>query len=249
MSITNSFDIDSDAILNPENFGSRIENFPEVAIATFDDKIIDLVKNRRDVEIICDMHRTHPRQIYKTKHNNKTIAVWQTLCGGPASAMLLEQMIAKGSKKFVFFGTCGTLDKNISSGNFIVPTSAYRDEGTSYHYLAVDDYVEVKTANRLSQIMRDLGLPHIKAKTWTTDAVFRETGNNMLKRKDEGCLAVDMECASIMAVGQFRGVDVYHFLYAEDNLDSSEWERRNRVVTMDTREKYLTIALDIASMI
>ncbi|MCL2402273.1 MAG: nucleoside phosphorylase [Oscillospiraceae bacterium] len=250
MSIINAFDAASEAIIEPERLAQKIENFPEIAVATFDDKIIDFVKSRPDAEIISDMHKSHTRHIYNIEHKNKAIAVYQTLCGGAASAALLELMIAKGAKRFVFFGTCGTLDKDVSSGNFIVPIAAYRDEGTSYHYLKADDnYVEVKTADKLSQIMRELKLPHKKAKTWTTDAVFRETRNNMISRKNEGCLTVEMECASIMAVALFRGVEVYQFLYAEDNLDSSDWERRNRIVTMDTREKYLNIALNIASMI
>ena len=241
--------MESEAIINPEHLERKIENFPEVAVATFDDKIIDLVKERPDTEIISNMHRTHTRQIYRIEHKSKIIAVWQTLCGGAASAALLELMIAKGAKKFVFFGSCGTLDKNVSSGNFIIPTAAYRDEGTSYHYLKSGDYVDVKTADKLSLIMQELKLPHKKAKTWTTDAIFRETKNNMRQRKNEGCLTVEMECASIMAVGQFRGVEVYQFFYTEDNLDSTIWERRNRIVTMDTREKYLNIALDIAAMV
>jgi len=249
MSIENAFDIQSAAILNPTNIAQKIEGFPEVAVATFQDSVIDFVKERPDAEVIGRMGASQQKQIYKLEHNYKEIAIWQTMIGGSAAAALLEMMIAKGAKKFIFFGSCGTLDKSISSGNFIVPTAAYRDEGTSYHYLVASDYVEVKTADKLSRIMHELKLPHIKAKTWTTDALFRETKSNMLKRKSEGCLAVEMECASIMAVGQFRDVEVYQFLFAEDNLDSSEWERRNRIVTMDTREKYLHIALDIASMI
>lgn len=246
MSIINAFDLISEAILNPEHIASKIENFPETAVAIFDDKIIELVKNYIDTEIISYMSNTQPRKIYKIEYKNKTLAIYENLIGGAASAALLEVMITKGAKKFLFFGTCGSLDKDISSGNFIIPTAAYRDEGTSYHYLISGDYVEIKTADKLSQIMQELNLPYIKAKTWTTDAIFRETRNNMIKRKSEGCLTVEMECASIMAVGKFRNVEVYQFLYAEDNLDCLEWESRNRVVTMDSREKYFKIALDIA---
>lgn len=50
--------------------------------------------------------------------------------------------------------------------------------------------------------------------TWTTDAFYRETKRNMEKRKEEGCGVVEMECASIMAVGQIRKKEVYQFLYA-----------------------------------
>ena len=45
-------------------------------------------------------------------------------------------------------------------------------------------------------------------------------------RKKDGCAVVDMECASVMAVGQFRGKEVYEFLYAADCLDNSSWDKR-----------------------
>ena len=160
-------------------------------------------------------------------------------------------MIAWGVKKFVFFGCCGVLDNTIADGNLVVPTEAYRDEGTSYHYMPAGDYIEVKTADKLSEIMTELKLPYVKGRTWTTDAFFRETRNNMQKRKDEGCLTVEMECASIMAAGQFRGVEVYQYLYAADNLDAAEWEIRSlgEELLLSEDEKYLIIALDIASMV
>lgn len=119
-----------------------------------------------------------------------------------------------------------------------------------YHYVPAEDYIKVKTYTKLENIFLKLDLPYIITKTWTTDALYRETKNNMLKRKSEGCLAVDMECASIMSVGQFRNVEVYQFLYAEDTLDGIEWDRRTMgKVPMSTYEIYLHTALDIATMI
>ena len=66
-------------------------------------------------------------------------------------------------------------------------------------------------------------------------------------RKKNGCKVVEMECASIMAVGQFRGVDVYQFLYAADCLDESVWNKRILGNMPDTmREKLLKIVLETA---
>ena len=48
----------------------------------------------------------------------------------------------------------------------------------------------------------------------------------MKKRKEDGCIVVEMECASIMAVGQFRNIPIYQFLYGDDTLDGTEWDRR-----------------------
>lgn len=256
MSIENAFDNMSEEILKPWEIYDKIEdkvtNLPEVAVVTFMPQFIDIIKSRPDVEIITEIGSSSSdiNPVYAVTHKNKHIAVYQTPVGGAGTVMRLEMMIAWGVKNFVFFGNCGTLDKDISDGSFIVPTAAYRDEGVSYHYMPRSDYIEVKTADKLADIMTELKLPHTKGKTWTTDAIFRETKNNMQKRKNEGCLTVEMECASIMAAGQFRGVDVYQYLYAADNLDSTEWERRSLgSVHLSTKEKYLLIALDIAAMI
>jgi len=250
MSIEKAFDNMSEEILQPWNIINKIENFPEIVIVTFNEDIINIVEKRPDAEIIGGFNAGYKIPIYKITHKNKTAAIYKTLIGSASTVALLEESIAKGAKKFLFFGSCGVLDKNISVGNFIVPTAAYRDEGTSYHYMPASDYIEIKTADKLAGIMTELNLPYITSKTWTTDAIYRETRNNMQKRKNEGCLTVEMECASIMAAGQFRGVEVYQYLYAEDNLDSVEWERRSMgSVILSTKEKYLVIALDIAAMI
>ena len=250
MSIENAFDNLSEEILKPWDIVKKIEYFPETVIVTFDETISEIVKNQPDAKIIGEFNAGYKIPIYEITQKDKRIGVYKTLIGSAGTVMLLEEAIAKGAKKFIFFGSCGTLVKDISVGKFIVPTAAYRDEGTSYHYIPAGDYIEVKTAEKLSEIMTKLNLPHIKGKTWTTDAIYRETKNNMAKRKSEGCITVDMECSAVMAAGELRGVEVYQYLYAEDNLDSDEWERRSMgTVPINSKEKYLLIALDIAVMV
>ena len=92
-----------------------------------------------------------------------------------------------------------------------------------------------------------LGLPYVQGKTWTTDAIYRETENKAAARREEGCLSVEMECASLMAAGQFRGRSVYQFLYAEDSLAGTVWEGRTWGCTPDSEyERILQIALEAA---
>ena len=136
----------------------------------------------------------------------------------------------------------------LAAGRFILPTQAYRDEGVSYHYMPVSDYVDIPPSERLGEIFDELHLPYVKGRVWTTDAFYRETRNNMEKRKADGCIAVDMECASAMAVSQFRGVPVYQFLYAEDSLDGGAWDPRTMgKAPASGYEKHLRIALEVAS--
>jgi len=139
----------------------------------------------------------------------------------------MEEVIGLGGRRFLFFGSCGVLDDDILANHIAVPTAAYRDEGTSYHYLPPAPYVEIPTAERLAGILRDLDVPYHLTRTWTTDAIYRETRANMAKRKAEGCRAVEMECASTAAIAQFRNVEFYQFLYGADSLGGEEWDPRS----------------------
>lgn len=130
----------------------------------------------------------------------------------------------------------------------MVPTAAYRDEGVSYHYAEASDYLEIETAPKLIKILDDMHISYNPTKTWTTDAFYRETKRNMEKRKEEGCGVVEMECASIMAVGQFRKKEVYQFLYAADCLSSSDWDKRILGnMPKDLRERILLVAIEVAT--
>lgn len=248
MSIVNSFDNETEEIIKPSDCIEKIDGFPKTVVVTFSKKISDALLSLNDNEKISGIASCYDETpIYKTDYKSKKLAVYKSMIGGPAAAAMLEEVIAKGGRKFLFFGSCGTLDKGISAGRLIVPTAAYRDEGTSYHYIEESDYIEIKTAKKLSDILSTIGVPNLPAKTWTTDAFYRETRKNMLLRKEEGCLTVEMECASLAAVCRFRNVEFYQFLYTEDNLDSVLWEQRTiGKLTDGDSEKYLTIALEAA---
>ena len=114
-------------------------------------------------------------------------------------------------------------------------------------HLPPSDYVEIPTADRLAAIFDELELPYVRTRTWTTDAIYRETPGKAAERRAEGCGAVEMECASVMAAGQFRGKEVYQFLYTADSLAGSRWERGLLGRTPESEyERYLSIALETA---
>ena len=250
MSLFDTFDPDSEEIVKRELPGwlPRPENFPETVIMTFSDKTFRELEHLCPTEVAATLRACRDIPIYKLNWNGRSIGIFQTLLGGAGTAGLLEETLALGAKRVLIYGSCGVLDSALAAGHLILPTQAYRDEGTSYHYLPVGDYVDIPTAERLGEIFDGLRLPYVKGRVWTTDAFYRETRNNMEKRKADGCIAVDMECASVMAVSQFRGVPVYQFLYAEDSLDGGAWDPRTMgKLPASDHEKYLRIALEAAS--
>lgn len=65
--------------------------------------------------------------------------------GAPVCTVGYEEVLAMGLEKLIMFGSCGVLSREIGDLAIIIPTSAMRDEGTSYHYLEVSDEIEVNT--------------------------------------------------------------------------------------------------------
>lgn len=128
--------------------------------------------------------------------------------------------------KIIHFGGAGCLNKEIARGKVMIPTEAYRDEGTSYHYAPASDYIRIKNSSVVESFMKDNGIPYVMGKTWTTDAFYRETVSGFEKHKADGCISVEMEGAAVQAVCDFRGLEVYMFFTGGDLLDASEWTSR-----------------------
>lgn len=248
MSLFDTFDPYSEELIkvNMQRSFNGVEDFPEIVIGAFKEETFRALAQIVSAEVICSLRGGRAIPVYRVHWQGRDVGLFHSLMGGAGTVCLMESLIARGAKAFLYYGNCGVLNKEIAAGHLILPTAAYRDEGTSYHYLPVSDYVEVPTYKQLAQTMDALHLPYVSGKVWTTDAFYRETRSNMEKRKADGCIAVDMECASVMAAGQFREVPVYQFFYADDCLDGEKWDPRTLGARpFSSHEKYLRVALEI----
>ena len=69
-------------------------------------------------------------------------------------------------------------------------------------------------------------MPHDRGLTWTTDAFFRETPAKVARRREQGCITVEMEASAMFACAAFRGVVYGQLLYAGDDVSADEWDHR-----------------------
>ena len=234
-------------LLKPEYIAQPVEGFPKTVLLTFQGRVVEALQKRFPVEVISTVNACVIVPIYRFSYQGQTFGLFQSTLGGPATVGILEEIWVKGAEKVLLFGTCGGLDPDLPAGHMVIPTAAYRDEGTSFHYLPPSDYVEIPTAGRLTEIFDELSIPYVRSKTWTTDAIYRETPGKAAERRAEGCGTVEMECASVMAAGQFRGKPVYQFLYTADSLAGSQWDRGLLGPRPESEyERYLSIALETA---
>ena len=226
MGLIDSYD-ESEEVVKAEILTKGEKRLPKTAIVCFKKELIDIVKNKDEFEEYSETYVCGEKiKIYKTEVGRESVILYRTLIGGPATASMMEEIHARGVQNFIFFGSCGELTSDIKKGAFIIPTEAYRDEGTSYHYMPASDFVKIKTATQLEEIFKKNNINYELTKTWTTDALYKETRNKVEKRIQSGCKVVEMECASIMAVANSRNINAYQFLYSDDTLAGESWDIR-----------------------
>jgi len=220
---------------------------PECCVITFFNDVIEKVVEQKQTEIaVANGWEDGPHLIYEIEHNGQRLAFFHPGVGAPIAAGLLEEAVAFGCKKFIVCGGCGVLDKDLVVGKLIVVDSAIRDEGVSYHYLqpAREIVADFTAVNTLEKLLYERNIPFVSGKTWTTDAPYRETQSIIDIRRAEGCLAVEMEAASLMAVAQFRNVLLGQVLYAGDDLSGDSWDRRGWQSRSEIRENLFWLAAD-----
>jgi uridine phosphorylase len=240
------YDSTREAFIEPSKV-IRPRNMPEHCVVCFFKEVIEKVVTEHNAKTLVENRwedGAHP--VYEIEHHGKRLAFFHPGIGAPLSAALLEEVIAFGCKKFIACGGSGVLAREIAAENLIVVSGAVRDGGVSYHYLSPDREVTANIIgmNALKGDLDKRGLPYHTGKTWTTDAPYRETPNKIARRKEEGCLIVEMECAGMMAVAQFREVIFGQVLYGGDDLSGTDWDNRGWQSRKEVRESLFWLCAD-----
>lgn len=247
--ITDTFDNVTEEIIKVHR--NKDAKKVDVCILTFSHVILKYVLENYECSKIGDLYSANgANPVYGFEYEGKYFAVYMSYVGAPGCVGDMEDTLALiNTDKYVVFGGAGCLNKEIARGKVMVPTAAYRDEGTSYHYAPASDYITVKNADAVASFMEAAGLPFVKGKTWTTDAIYRETRGNFEKRKNEGCISVEMECAAVQAMCDFRNLNAYFFFTSGDLLDAPEWDARMKKNQMKHTQHdagHFDIALELA---
>lgn len=222
----------------------------ETMIFSFNGEIVDCVRQlpeSREGGYLESINGRHPW--YILERDGVRVAVMLAVIGAPMAVDHLEELKACGFENFIVLGSCGVLDKSLAADKIILPSSALRDEGTSYHYAPASDEISYDPALLLimEKALDQVGIEHVRAKTWTTDAFFRETAAKVKRRLAAGAMVVDMEASAIMAWANYRQAKVYQFFYTADYVDhyKNEWDVRREERTADSMT-FFEVALAIA---
>ncbi len=247
------FDDDRSAILMPDPYrfaGKTI--IPARGVLCFFQDVIQELVEAGDLIFLGNLGSEigrHP--IYSYAKLGKPVAVFHPGVGAPLAAGFLEELIAVGVTKFIACGGCGVINREIAAGHPVILTSAVRDEGTSYHYLPPGREVKAhpKGIDALEKVFLEAGIDHRIGKTWTTDAIYRETPGRRKMRLEEGCDVVEMEAAAFFAVAQFREIVFGQVVYGGDLVIPEGWDGREWHKRGDDRRLMFEMAVRAAQVL
>ncbi len=241
------YDSEQGAVVAPDHERLNID-LPAIAVFAFCGEAVDEFAKAQGAPVVAEfLSITKKYPIYVLAVNGCKICLCQAPCGAAPATQILDWLIAYGVKKVIATGSCGVLC-DLPENFFLLPYKALRDEGTSFHYLPADRYIhlDAEMVSAIEGYFNSHDIPYKKCITWTTDGFFRETKKKVLSRKEEGCDAVEMECAALAACAEFRGIAFGQFFFTADSLhaidryDERDWGAASL-------RPALHLALDIAA--
>ena len=240
------YDTSRKKLINPADFLEKC--LPEKCVITFFRKELNQFVNEHNLPIIAQLHsEVLDIPIYEYRSEKEHLCITMPFCTAPGAAGTIEELHAMGCNKFVICGGAGALVKGSKVGEIRIPTSAVRDEGTSYHYVEPSREIACHKAmlESATAILTEMGVPYATGKTWTTDAMYRETPDMIERRRNEGCVTVEMETAAFFAVSKYYDIPLIQLLYAGDDVSGSAWDSRNWNTQKSTRANLIDCSIEL----
>lgn len=249
MIIENEFPIleystECSAVINPS--GSE-ESFPRLCIMTFFKEVMDSFLSEYPGEVIGTyISEMRPFPAYRIRYKETELCLIQAVVASGSIAMMTDWLYGKGVEVMLCCGGCGVL-ADIPAGDVIIPVRALRDEGASYKYLPPGRYIDLhkEPVEICKQVLEEYKIPYIECTTWTTDGYYRETRDMVEHRISQGCKTVEMECATMAAIAQFRKKIFGQLLYSGDILvGTQEYDNRDWNNNLSARERLFRVTLE-----
>lgn len=240
------YDTSRNPIIKPTDILTK--TLPSKCVITFFGKELNQFVEDKKLPVIEYLHsEVLDIPIYEYHTPTERICITMAFCGAPGAAATLEDLHAMGCEKFIICGGAGSIKKDSKVGEIIVPIAAVRDEGTSYHYLEPSREVECHkaAADCVVSGLEKLGIPYTIGKTWTTDAIYRETPEMIERRRNEGCITVEMEAAAFFAVSNYYDIPLAQLLYAGDDVSGEKWDTRNWNYKKDVRSNLILTSIKL----
>ncbi len=147
------------------------------------------------------------------------VSVTSTGIGGPSAAIAVEELVRAGARTLVRVGSCGTLDPGLRFGDVVVVQAAARGDGTPDRYAPAGfpAVADLDVVLALRDAARATGHRHRVGVVLSNDAFYAEMDPESFPEAGvirarwdawarAGCIAAEMEAATVLTVAAVRRV-------------------------------------------
>ncbi len=157
-----------------------------------------------------------------TAADGEQLTIQSTGMGGPSAAIVLSELIMLGARRAIRVGTCGGLAPGLQLGELVLAREAISADGTS-RALGADG--RVGADERLTAALA-AAAPQARAGAVLSVDLFYEEREDHRPHGSGDALAVEMEAATLFALGAARKTAVACLLAVSDTFDPASGERR-----------------------
>ncbi len=153
--------------------------------------------------------------------DGELLTVQSTGMGGPSAAIVLEELIVLGARRAIRVGTCGALDGSLALGELVVAVDAIAGDGAS-RALGAGETVAADV-RLTAALVQAAGRPAVRIAS--TDLFYDPDELRGERWREAGAAAVEMEAATLFAVGARADVPVGCALIVSDLLANGHRQR------------------------
>ncbi len=170
--------------------------------------------------------------------------------GSASAATVMDLLSAIHPKGVLFLGKCGGLKKRNKVGDLILPIAAIRGEGASNDYFPpeVPALPAFALQKAISTTIRDYKRDYYTGTCYSTNRRVWEHDNIFKKYLNKiRVMAVDMETATIFAVGFYNHISTGALLLVSDKpliAEGVKTAESDKKVTRDYVDVHLKIGID-----
>jgi DeoD family purine-nucleoside phosphorylase len=166
---------------------------------------------------------------YTGEFEGRTVSVQATGMGCPSAAIVMEELVQLGVKRFLRVGTCGGLQSDLDLGDLIVALTAVPADGTARHYVGDEPHcptADWELVHAAVHAAKEIGQPLRVGPIASSDTFYDPDPERHQRWSARGVLAVEMEAAVLFTIGALRGVQAGCLLTVSDVIVEGEQFKR-----------------------
>lgn len=204
---------------------------------------VDLLSNLLDEAKLLSSHRGF--KVVSGLYRGREIALASHGIGGPSAAIVFEELRMAGAERIVRLGSAGGLRQDVRIGGVVVATGAGYLQGGC----AIGSYApgfclpaspDIELTANIMESLREHGIEFVAGPVFCSDAFYMESRELAERLAKLGFVAVEMETATLFALGNLRGFKTASVLVASNVLYDESLSKK-LLTTEELAETYIRV--------